>query len=96
MRFTKKQVLDAAKKMNLNMDIIPLETLQIGLKIELEHGRVDENTNVTDDKIIPTMKIVLAHLHEGLTYYDLLVKLERKLDERRKKDGGHYPKLYNI
>ena len=78
------------------MDIIPLETLQIGLKIELEHGRVDENTNVTDDKIIPTMKIVLAHLHEGLTYYDLLVKLERKLDERRKKDGGHYPKLYNI
>lgn len=84
-RFTNQQILSAAKKLNVNLDIVPLETLKIGLKVELEHGLIDNRTNITNDDIIMTMKIVLAHLKEGLKYYDLLLKLEEKLDNQRKK-----------
>lgn len=91
-KFTKTQILDAAKKLHLNMELIPYETLKAGLIIELEHGKINDKTNITDNDIIMTMKIVLAHLREGLAYYDLLEKLEKKLDKIRKKVGR--PKLY--
>lgn len=93
-RFTNQQILSAAKKLNVNLDIVPLETLKIGLKVELEHGLIDNRTNITNDDIIMTMKIVLAHLKEGLKYYDLLLKLEEKLDNQRKKNGR--PKIFLI
>lgn len=93
-RFTNQQILSAAKKLNVNLDIVPLETLKIGLKVELEHGLIDNKTNITNDDIIMTMKIVLAHLKEGLKYYDLLLKLEEKLDNQRKKNGR--PKIFLI
>ena len=41
-----------------------------GINIELEHGTVDSLTNVTDDDLIMTAKIALAHLNEFENYYN--------------------------
>ncbi|HHY26166.1 MAG TPA: hypothetical protein GX523_05340 [Desulfitobacterium dehalogenans] len=51
---------------------------RIGLGVELEHGRRDATTNVTDDDPITTGKIALAHLNEFPDYYKRLAKLERE------------------
>jgi len=53
----------------------------MGLDIELEHGLVDPNTNVTDDDEIITGKIALAHLNEFPDYYTRLEKWREKQRE---------------
>jgi len=55
-----------------------------GLQIELEHGTVDARTNVSNDELLTTAKIVLAHLTENTRYYDKNVGLnawEHALDQ---------------
>ncbi len=47
-----------------------------GLQVELEHGLVDARTNVTNDDLLTTAKIVLAHLTENTRYYDQNVGLD--------------------
>jgi hypothetical protein len=54
-----------------------LEQFRIGMEVELEHGRRDPETNVTDDDPILTGKIAWAHLKEIPDYYDRLVRLEQ-------------------
>lgn len=49
---------------------------QTGLEVELEHGRRDPATNVTDDEEITTGKIALAHLNEFPDYYTRLAQME--------------------
>lgn len=51
-----------------------------GLNIELEHGRRDPATNVTDDDRIITGKIALAHLREIPDYYDRLAEMEAEAE----------------
>lgn len=53
----------------------PEEYLE-GLNIELEHGVVDSETNVTNDDPLMTGKIALAHLNEVPTYYNEDIGLE--------------------
>ena len=43
---------------------------------ELEHGKRDPKTNVTNDDLIMTGKIALVHLNEFPDYYTRLDKLE--------------------
>lgn len=52
-----------------------------GMDVELEHGTVDSNTNITNDDPIMTGKIALAHLNEFPDYYDRLEKMEKEADE---------------
>lgn len=47
----------------------------IGIGVELEHGRKNPKTNVTDDDITMTTKIALAHLEEHSDYYKKLLSL---------------------
>ncbi len=47
-----------------------LEEFPDGMNIELEHGNVNKLTNVTNDNIITTAKIALAHLNEYPNYYN--------------------------
>jgi len=65
-----------------------VEQFRLGLDVELEHGRRDMRTNVTDDDSVVTGKIALAHLHEFPDYYTLLAQLEaaasRELERRRR------------
>lgn len=44
--------------------------------MELEHGSIDPQTNVTDDDLLLTGKIAWAHLKEISVYYMWLDKME--------------------
>jgi len=55
----------------LNMDI-PREEFRRGLEIELEHGTMYPDANVTNNHPLLTGKIVLAHLKEMMDYYERL------------------------
>lgn len=55
-----------------------LEQFRLGLDVELEHGRRDPATNVTDDAPLVTGKIALAHLRELPDYYTRLAEMEAK------------------
>jgi hypothetical protein len=63
-----------------------VEQFRMGLEVELEHGRRDPATNVSDDDEITTGKIAWAHLNEFPDYYTRLAKMEaeaeRYWDER--------------
>lgn len=41
-----------------------------GINIELEHGTINPETNVTNNSLIMTAKIALAHLNEFPNYYN--------------------------
>jgi hypothetical protein len=49
-----------------------------GMDVELEHGRHDLRTNVTDDDPIITGKIARAHLNEFPDYYTRLEQMEEQ------------------
>lgn len=53
-----------------------IEQFRMGLDVELEHGTVNPETNVTDDDDLLTGKIALAHLNEVPDYYTRLYKME--------------------
>ena len=57
-----------------------VEQFRIGLEVELEHGRRDPQTNVTDDDELMTGKIARAHLNEFPDYYTRLAKMEAEAD----------------
>ena len=61
-----------------------LEQFRSGMDVELEHGRHDPVTNVTDDDPVLTGKIALAHLNEFPDYY---TRLER-MEEQAKREKG--------
>ena len=61
-------------------DEVDLEQLKIGMEVELEHGRRDPVTNVTNDDPVLTAKIALAHLRELPDYYVRLTAMEREAE----------------
>ena len=73
--------LDEAKEIGDSIDIdwnqINPKEFRMGLKIELEHGNKNPDTNVTDDDMEITAKIALAHLNEIPDYYTKLKTIEK-------------------
>ncbi len=71
------------KHVGADANDIPLEEFRAGLAVELEHGRIYPDANVTGNHPIATGLIVLAHLKEGLDYYARLecMELEMELDD---------------
>ncbi len=75
--FTLDEAKEIAAKLGIDfeqVDFSPEEFL-IGINIELEHGTIDAETNVTDDDPLLTGKIALAHLNEFGHYYNKEVGL---------------------
>ena len=65
-----EDVYNVASLLNIKFDkFTPYELLE-GINIELEHGKVNPATNVTNDDLILTTKIALAHLNEFPNYYN--------------------------
>lgn len=65
-----QDALYAAALLNVKFDgFTPQEFLE-GINIELEHGTISPKTNVTNDNLIITAKIALAHLNEYPNYYN--------------------------
>jgi hypothetical protein len=57
-----------------------VEQFRMGLEVELEHGRRDSRTNVSDDDEVTTGKIAWAHLNEFPDYYTRLAKMEAEAE----------------
>ena len=65
-----KDALYAAKILNIKFDKFTPEEWLEGINIELEHGTINPSTNVTNNNLIITSKIALAHLNEFPNYYN--------------------------
>lgn len=59
-----------ASMLNISFDKFTPEELLTGMNIELEHGLIEPKTNVTNNNILDTTKIALAHLNEYPNYYN--------------------------
>lgn len=57
-----------------------VEQFRMGLHVELEHGRQDAATNVSDDDETTTGKIARAHLNEFPDYYTRLAQMEAEAE----------------
>jgi hypothetical protein len=77
--FTEMQTRAIAALIGLDINgaAFDVDMFRRGLDVELEHGRRDPQTNVTDDDPLITGKIAWAHLKELPDYYDRLEVLER-------------------
>ncbi|ARF12248.1 hypothetical protein Klosneuvirus_4_63 [Klosneuvirus KNV1] len=67
--------------LKMNEELFTVDDLIKGMNVELEHGKKDRFTNVTNNNIIITGKIALAHLNEFPDYYKRLEKLEKKAEK---------------
>lgn len=68
--FNLKDAIYAANKLGIKFDKYSPEEFLTGINIELEHGKIDQTTNVTNNDLIATAKIALAHLNEFPNYYN--------------------------
>ena len=68
--FNLKDAYYAASILNVKFDKFTIEEFLDGINIELEHGTVNSLTNVTNDNLLLTAKIALAHLNEFPNYYN--------------------------
>lgn len=69
---------EVGDKLGIDFKKISLYEFRIGLDVEMEHGKINRETNVTDNNILLTAKIAWAHLLEIPDYYTRLVKMERE------------------
>ena len=79
-KFTDEEAKQIGEQLGIIWDKWDVEQFRKGMDVELEHGKIDENTNVTDDNSLMTGKIALAHLNEIPDYYTRLEKLEKEGD----------------
>ena len=63
-------VIKVGKLLNISFDSFTPEDLLEGINVELEHGKISSTTNITNDSLILTTKIALAHLNEFPNYYN--------------------------
>ena len=68
--YSKQDFLKDVQDLKITFDKFSVEDLMTGVNIELEHGSVNPLTNVTNDDLLLTMKIALAHLNEFPDYYN--------------------------
>jgi hypothetical protein len=78
--FTEERAKEVGEKLGIKWDKFDVEQFRHGMDIELEHGTIDSNTNVSDDDPLITGKIALAHLNEFPDYYNRLDKMEKEAE----------------
>ena len=79
--FSEEEAKQVGEKIGVKWDKFDVDQFRRGMDIELEHGLVDPNTNVSNDDPITTGKIALAHLNEFPDYYDRLEKMEEEAEK---------------
>jgi len=79
--FSAEEAKKIGEQLGIKWDKFDIEQFRMGMDIELEHGLVDPNTNVSDDDPLITGKIALAHLNEFSDYYTRLEKMEKDAEE---------------
>ena len=83
-QFSTEEARSVGAQLKIDWSKIDLEQFRRGLEIELEHGAVDPDTNVTGDDLVLTGKIAWAHLKEIRDYYTRLDQMESQADEQFK------------
>ena len=83
-QFSTEEARSIGAQFKIDWSKIDLEQFRRGLEIELEHGAVDPDTNVTGDDLVLTGKIAWAHLKEIRDYYTRLDQMESQADEQLK------------
>jgi len=79
--FSAEEAKQIGEKLGIDWLKYDVEQFRMGLDVELEHGTVDANTNVTNDDPLMTGKIALAHLNEFTDYYTRLARMEEEAEE---------------
>ena len=82
--FTAEEAKTVGKSLGIDWSEFDVEEYRMGMDVELEHGKHDPATNVTNDDPLTTGKIALAHLKEFPDYYTRLEKME---EEAKKAHG---------
>ena len=78
--FTAAEAKQIGEALGIDWSKFDVEQYRMGLDVELEHGKIDPQTNVTNDDPIMTGKIALAHLNEFPDYYTRLDKMEKEAE----------------
>ena len=68
--FKIKDILEVANILNIDFTKFSLNDFITGINIELEHGLINQKTNLTNNNLLLTAKIALAHLNEFPDYYN--------------------------
>lgn len=79
-QFSTEEARSIGTQLMIDWSQIDLEQFRRGLEIELEHGAIDAQTNVTDDDLALTGKIAWAHLKEIRDYYTRLEQMEAEAE----------------
>ena len=86
--FKIKDIFDVANELNIDFTKFSLTDFITGINVELEHGLINPETNVTNNNLLLTAKIALAHLNEFPDYYNKeygLPAFEEKLKQINRK-----------
>lgn len=76
-----------ASILGITFDKFSMKDFLAGINTELEHGLQNPKTNVTNNDLITTAKIALAHLNEFPNYYNEeygLIQFEKFLKNKLK------------
>jgi len=84
--FTSEEAKRIGAKLGIDWSQYDVDQFRMGMDVELEHGRIDIHTNVTNDDPYLTGKIALAHLNEFPDYYTRLEAMEEEAEEYWGKD----------
>jgi hypothetical protein len=80
-KFSEAEARRIGETLGIDWRKVGLDQFMMGLEVELEHGKRDPPTNVTNDDPVLTGKIALAHLNEYPDYYTRLAKMEKEAEE---------------
>lgn len=82
MYIKKNQAKKLGKYFDIDFEIVSFDEWHYGLNVELEHGhKLGSLTNITNNSLKITARIVIAHLLEDHRYYFFLRKMEDKREK---------------
>ena len=82
--YTEELIKRIAKKNNIDISKFNIKELIMGMEVELEHGSLNPQTDITGDDPEATFKIVMAHMNESPNYYSKLKKMESFKNEAKR------------
>ncbi len=77
-KFTDQEAKEIGEQLGIKWDKFDVDQFKRGMDVELEHGAIDTNTDVSNNDPLITGKIALAHLNEFPDYYTRLEKMEEE------------------
>jgi len=80
-KYAEATIIQSAKKLGIDIGEFDMNELIMGMAVEMEHGSISADTNVTDDNPVEILKITIAHLRELPDYYTRLEKIEGETKE---------------